>query len=278
MTGRHGVVREVDAARRDEREVPLHGGTANRGRVFRVGDTVRRPSRDTAPSVHALLRHLSDVGFDGAPRHLGTDERGREVLSYVEGTAVTPPYPHWALTDDALVSVAELLRDYHRAVASFDPGGRSWSRPPPAPFAGGLVSHNDPNLDNVVFRDGRAVGLIDFDLACPGSALWDVACAARLWVPIRPDRYIRDARRGRVPERLRLFVDAYGLSRAERARFAEAVRANHRWCYDTVRTGAARGHAAFAAYWTVQARRRADACYRWIAENEAWLHALVGPC
>jgi hypothetical protein len=28
---------------------------------------------------------------------------------------VTPPYPDWALTDEALVSVAELLRAYHQA-------------------------------------------------------------------------------------------------------------------------------------------------------------------
>ena len=44
-------------------EIPLLGGTANRGRVHRVGDTVRRPLRPTAPAVHALLRHLEkDLG------------------------------------------------------------------------------------------------------------------------------------------------------------------------------------------------------------------------
>lgn len=271
MTGRRGVV----LVQREGPEVPLFGGTANRGLVFRVGDTVRRPSRSTGPAVHALLRHLETVGFDGAPRHLGTDERGREVLSYVEGTAVTPPYPAWALTDDALVSVAELLRAYHHAAASFDPAGQCWSAPPPPGFAGGLVSHNDPNLDNIVFRGGRAVALIDFDLASPGSVVWDVAAAARLWVPLRPDRYIRDVRRGRVTERLRLFVDAYGLSRADRDRLGVAAAQNHGWCYDTVRASAARGHPAFAAYWTAQARRRADACYRWLVDQEPTLGACA---
>ena len=58
------------------------------------------------------------MGFDGAPRFLGTDERGREVLSYIAGEAAIEPYPEWALTDDALVSVAELLRRYAEAVAS----------------------------------------------------------------------------------------------------------------------------------------------------------------
>jgi hypothetical protein len=87
-------------------EVPLDGGFANRGLVVRVGDTVRRPQRTTSAAAHALLQHLQDVSFDGAPRFLGVDSRGREVLSYIPGEAVTPPYPAWALTDAALVSVA----------------------------------------------------------------------------------------------------------------------------------------------------------------------------
>ena len=64
-----------------EAEVFLVGGIANRGRVVRIGDTVRRPQRATSPAIHALLRHLADVGFPGAPRFLGIDEQGREVLS-----------------------------------------------------------------------------------------------------------------------------------------------------------------------------------------------------
>ena len=119
-----------------EPEITLEGGLANHGQVVRVGDTVRRPQRPTSPATHALLRHLADVGFAGAPRFLGIDEQGREVLSYVAGTAVTPPYPAWALTDAALVSVADLLRDYHRAVSGFDPSPHAWPTPPPPPFAG----------------------------------------------------------------------------------------------------------------------------------------------
>ena len=189
--------------RTEPAEDPLYGGTANQGLVFRVGNTVRRPIRTTSASTHALLRHLADVGFDGAPRFLGIDHQGREVLSYMPGEAVTPPYPAWALTDKALDSVAELLHAYHDAVSTFDPAGYTWPRAVPAHFRAGIVSHNDPNLDNVVFRDRRAVALIDFDLAGPGSVVWDVAAAARLWAPLRLDCDIADARRGRALDRLR---------------------------------------------------------------------------
>ena len=257
-------------------EIPLHGGTANRGLVVRVGDTVRRPTRPTSPATHALLRHLAAVGFPGAPRFLGTDGEGREVLSYVEGRAITPPYPAWALTDTALASVAGLLRRYHEAVAGFDPRPYGWPPSPPAEFGGGLVLHNDPNLDNVVFRGARAVALIDFDLASPGARVWDVAAAARLWAPLRLDADVADARRGRVLRRFRLFADAYGLTPAERGRLVEAVIANHDWLYDVVRDGAENGHAGFADYWLSGARDRAARTRSWYARGADRLRAALG--
>jgi hypothetical protein len=249
-----------------EPEVTLEGGLANHGQVVRVGNTVRRPQRPTSPATHALLRHLADVKFSGAPRFLGIDEQGREVLTYVPGTAITPPYPAWALTDEALVSVADLLREYHGAVSSFDPSPHVWALTPPPPFAGELVGHNDLNLDNIVFRDGRAASLIDFDLASPGSRVWDVACAARLWAPLRPDPYIDDPRRGRAMDRFRLFVDSYGLSDIDRVRLVSAILQNHEWSYDIVGMAAAKGHTAFSDYWS-GARERAHRTRQWYLDN-----------
>ena len=138
-----------------------------------------------------------------------------------------PPLTENALTDAALVSVADLVRRYHLAAASFDPSGYQWPRPIPARFRTGLVSHNDVHPANLVFRDGRAVALIDFDLAGPGSAIWDFAAAARYWAPLQDDQDITDSRRGRALERFRIFLHAGGLRRADRRRVAEAVVANH---------------------------------------------------
>ncbi len=256
-------------------ELVLLGGIANHGTVVRAGSTVRRPQRPTSAATQALLRHLTAVGFDGAPRFLGVDDRGREVLSYIPGTTVLQPYPEWALTDEALVSVAELLRAYHRAVASFDPTPWSWPSSPPAAYGGGLVSHNDLNLDNVVFRGGRAVALIDFDLASPGSRVWDVACAVRLWAPLRPDEYVLDSRRGRALERLRLFLDAYAMDADERQDVVGAVRANQEWFCALIEDSIASGHAGFLEYWESGAKARAAASRRWLAEIEQAALAAV---
>src|SRR3954466_10925699 len=215
----------------DGGEVLLGGGLTNAGRVSRVGHTVRRPWRPTSSATWALLDHLERVGFDGAPRFLGVADRGGEMLSFIPGKAAIEPYQHWALTDDALVSVAELLRRYHDAAASFDAAGHSWPEFVPAEFREGLMSHNDPNLDNIIFSEGVAVGLIDFDLASPGSAVWDVTCAARLWAPLRDERDTPAPLRGRTLERLRIFSAAYGLARGARARAVDAAIHTHERCY-----------------------------------------------
>jgi len=248
-------------------EVPLDGGTANRGLVLRVGDTVRRPSPAGAGGVHALLRHLEDVGFDGAPRYHGEDEEGREVLGFIDGDVPIAPSPAWALTDDALASVAVLLRRYHEAVRSFDPTAHEWPTTVPSPYRGRLVTHNDPNLDNVVFRNGHAVALIDFDLASPGSVIWDTALAARLWVPLRDPSDVPRDLVPRAGHRLRLFADAYGLSRSERRRMASAVLTTHAWCYDIIRAGAEQGRPGYQHYWTPSAQEHDARGRRWLESN-----------
>ena len=128
-----------------------------------------RPIAPCWPATHgALLAHLAAVGFDGAPRVLAVSPV-TEMLTYMHGQAAVPPLTEDMLTDTALVSVADLVRRYHLAVASFDPAGYSWPRPIPSRFRTGVVSHNDVHPANLVFRDGRAVALIDFDWAGPGQ-------------------------------------------------------------------------------------------------------------
>lgn len=260
----------------DRDEVLLAGGFTNAGLVTRAGDTVRRPQRPTSSATHALLVHLERVGFDGAPRFLGIDESGREVLSFIEGEAAIGPSPDWALTDEALASVAELLRRYHDAAASFDAAGHRWGRPVPPAFRGDVVSHNDPNLDNVVFSGGRAVALIDFDLAGPGSAVWDVACAARMWVPLCDERDTPGRLRGGSLSRLRTFVDAYGLARRERSRVVDAAIETHDWCYDIVREAVTDGHQTFLGVWRDGGEQRAERTRSWIAAHGEHMRAALG--
>jgi hypothetical protein len=262
------------------RDLPLIGGTAHDGWVTRRGGTVRRPIGPYTPAVHALLEHLADQGFTGAPRLLGTDG-DTEILSYLEGEPAyrpglpgTTPLPDWALSDDVLVSVAELLRRFHGAVESFDPTGLTWQRPVPAPWAGRHVTHNDPHPANLIFQDGRATGLIDFDLAGPGSVGFELAVAACFWVPIRDDRDIDDARIGRVLERLTLVLDGYRAGPELRREVVRAFPPANEWIFDIIREGADQGHPAFARMWRRQAVM-AQRSRRWIERHQPQLRAAA---
>ncbi len=256
-------------------EEVLSGGTTNAGLVTRVGDTVRRPLSEFSAARRALLDHLEAVGFDGAPRYLGIDEQGREVLSYIHGSAIVKPYPRWALTDSALVSLARLLRDYHDAVAGFDHERHRWPRPLPSPFRGGVICHNDLNLDNIVFSSGRAVALIDFDLASPGCVGWDLAGCVRLWAPFEADPG-RPTTQRRSLQRLAIFADAFGATTLQREELVEAMVPCHDWSYAIVRDAVRSGHPAFRRDWIAGGARRAETTRRWLLNNKPRMRSALG--
>lgn len=198
-------------------EQPLVGSMDPKHAPVRVGDTVRRSAGSSRAAVRDLLLHLESVGFDGAPRHLGTDDQGREVLTWIEGDVPLPPYPAWAMTDRALADLGGLVRRLHEAAATFRSTSADWSTQWADPGGGSVICHNDLFPENVVFRDGRVVALIDFAMAAPGRPLWDIAIAAEIWGPLGdPDR--RDQHPVNLDgiARLGVLARAYGLE-SERA-------------------------------------------------------------
>ncbi|MFC0005856.1 phosphotransferase [Micromonospora siamensis] len=227
-------------------EIPLHGG--NVSTVVRVGDTVRRNAGPWTPSVHALLRHLEYVGFTGAPRALGMDERNREVLSYLEGECGEYPLArHW-VTDEALVTVATMLRMFHDAQYGFvPPPGAVWRSFGPPPPDTEVICHHDAAPHNVIWRPDGTLGLIDFDLASPGARIYDVAYAAWTWVPIFSDRdsITLGWKHPDRPRRLRLFADAYGLIPRDRHRLIRTIRKRIVDHVEGIRRMAAAGEPAF---------------------------------
>jgi len=145
-------------------EQPLTGGAQTRGLV-RVGMTVRRPSFPRAHFVDELLRHLEAVGFEGAPRVLGYDDQGRQVLSFVDGTV--PHVLPFNLSDEQLLSASELVLAFHDATVM-------------SPLRDGqeVVCHGDLGPHNTVFRGQRAVAIIDWDSNVrPGRRADDLAHA-----------------------------------------------------------------------------------------------------
>ncbi len=207
------------------RETPLAGGKLNR--VVRIGETVHRPTGSWTPMVHALLRYVRARGFTLGPEPLGFDAQGREVLSYLDGSTVSTafPWPAWVWQEDLLGEVGRAAARYHAAVAGFRPAGLiPWHWGPAELQADQVVCHNDLGPYNVVVRDGRLRGIIDWDLIFPGTIRSELAFIAWQWVPLQ-DPYIASAfgwqDRDGLGRRLRILLDGYGL--ADRSGFIDDV-------------------------------------------------------
>jgi len=154
-------------------EVPLTGGRVARG-VMRAGGTVRRPLTPGSERIHRLLAYFEDCGFDGAPRFLGIDARGREILSFIEGFA--PPHNGFELTEEGVRAGARLLRQVHDLTAGTE-------------FAAGSEVACHPNLaqQNFIFREMIPVAIIDWDGTRPGTRLANFADF--LWSFVHPAVY-----------------------------------------------------------------------------------------
>lgn len=205
--------------------------------VVRVGGTVRRPHQPQSYAVAGYLDWLEDAGFEGSPRFLGRDGTGRDVLTFVQGECAGAVPEQWVQSEELLRSVALLVRRLHQASAGFVPSRHPFPRHlfPPRPVRqdqGGLVCHLDVTPQNVVVRGGRAVGVIDFDLAGPSTGFRDSFNTAMHWAPLRDPADAWEGWEAVDPfRRLRIFADAYGWTEDERRRLpqfgAEAARLSH---------------------------------------------------
>lgn len=258
-----------------EREI-LAAGMSASGPVTRIGPTVRRGLSGRAALIHRFLEHLDDVGFAGAPRFLGIDIRGREILTYLRGDVARRPYPAWVATEEMLASVAELQRDLHVAAAGFEVPSELevLARHPTGLLAdldGELMCHQDLCIDNVVARDGRAHAFIDFDLAGPCDPILDIAIAMRHWVPLRAPDHLDGAFAGMVDDdlcrRFAIFCDVHQLGRDARRRVVAAARRFLEAVLPAVRERAAAGHDQFVEVWEEGYERQNVASQRWLSRH-----------
>ena len=144
----------------EEPEIPLTGG--HTPGVVRVGDTVRRPLNANSERIHRLLVHFENCGFDGAPRFLGIDARGREILSFIDGFA--PPHNGFELSEEGVRAGARLVRQVHDLTEGTE-------------FAAGseVACHRNLSQPNFIFRDMVPVAIIDWDTTLPGTRLANFA-------------------------------------------------------------------------------------------------------
>lgn len=111
-----------------------------------------------------------------------------------------------------------MLRLYHDAVSDF-PISDDWERMDNTPNNIEVVCHNDFAMYNIIFKNKKPVGIIDFDVVAPGPRLWDIAYTLYTCVPL--SRFFRTEtgevvnyhsleHAAHIKYRVKLFFEAYG--------------------------------------------------------------------
>lgn len=160
-----------------------------------------------------------------------------------------------------------MLRQFHDATASFPvPTDAVWQHSFPRDLGGPtpIIGHCDVAPWNIVARNGLPVGLIDWEYAGPidrrvelAQACWlnaqlhDDDVAARVGLPPPADR----------ARQMRSLLDGYGLPRADRAGFVDALVAYavHAAAWEAIEAGVTPDSRDLKPLWGLAWRTRAAA-------------------
>ena len=194
--------------------------------IVNIGDCVYRPAGFWTKQVHKLLYHIHNEGFKEAPKPLGFDVSGREIVSFLKGEVSNYPLSSNAASIRTLISAANLLRRYHDASQNFlannSVDDKYWQLPYRSPKE--VICHGDFAPYNVVLNGEKAVGIIDFDTCHPGPRTWDIAYAIYRWAPLtNPNN--KDGF-GSIEDqivRARLFCKTYGLAEENRTGMPDLI-------------------------------------------------------
>ena len=209
-----------------------------------------------------LLRRLERCRWSGAPRHLGFDERGREILTFLAGhVAWEETRPAEVGSDESLAAVARLVRQFHDLTAGSRLAGDQE-----------VVCHNDLSPKNTVYRDLgsglRPVAFLDWDLAAPGARVHDVAHVCWQYAGLGPRAAVTEAAR-----RVRLIADAYDLPARQ-----ELIRTILWWqdrCWKGIVAAANAGDAAMTRLRALGTVDDVRAAHRWTAHHRRVLERAM---
>ena len=242
-----------------------------------MGSPTPAPSSATAPTCCARrtrTRRRSTTSCGSCATRASRRRAGRSASTptAASGSSSSPATSPSRRTrrgprsDMALATAAALLRRLHDVSARYvaaarrdverrDGRSRRRRRVDPADL---VVCHNDVCLENLVYRDRVAVGLLDFDFAAPGRRVHDLA-------DVRPDERPDRHRRRRPPARPRRPVRPGPAAAHRRRRLRAAARSRR-----VPRRARRRASSAAASSCSAGSTRATRRSGRWSRPRAGW--------
>lgn len=217
------------------------------GTTVRVGATARRPATGRTAFVQRLLGHLVATGAAWAPRPLGIDDEGREVITWIDGKVATSG------ADVDLQAMARVVRELHD-LSTVLAGGAE------------CVVHDDLQPRNVIVHGGEPVGLIDWEQARPGTRVEDVAGLCWSFTEPLPGRAP-----GQIVAVWRRIIDAYGP--IDRSALLSTMTDRMERCAEDIASGAAAGSDRHVALHARGDHLAISAARAWVLANRGVLEA-----
>lgn len=175
----------------NEEQTFAHGESGRE--VVRIGDNVHKTLGDNYEISHRVLKCLEDHRFLYSPRIKGVDDKGREIMTYVDGTPIeADPIPL-----GVSIQAIKILREFHDILSTFE--GVS---------GGQTICHLDYAPWNVLQNNGQIVGIIDFDDLHIGQRIDDLSYAIWTFLDLGDDN--QHLTTDRQIEHIIELISAYG--------------------------------------------------------------------
>ncbi len=143
----------------NQEEIPFASGESNQ-KVVKVGNTVRKEPSENSELVRKVMTVLSNNNFQYSPKHLGIDQKEREIMTYIEGQQMN----HTEITLGLMRQTLEVLKQFHDIFSTSELSQDQET-----------LLHTDYAPWNLIVKEGKLVGVIDFDKVTPGKRIYDVA-------------------------------------------------------------------------------------------------------
>ena len=143
------------------------------------------------------------------PQCTGLMMRAEKFLPSSPGEVLAWQKPEVLWDPAHLTAAAVLLRNLRDASLQLLDPQLVWRQPRREPAE--VVCHNDFAPYNLIVSQGELAGVIDFDMASPGTRVWDLSYLGYRLAPYAEDAPNYDPGRwGEPDERLLTLVEAYG--------------------------------------------------------------------